>query len=119
MKTFMFKILIVIIVGLTMYVSVLVLDKNTTINTEDIDTINRKMNSLEETIIEVEEELKNLKIIYKGLRDAVNNTEIEVDTKVRQAVDDKFREQSATGGLGVLTGDYVELEEVEWEKTVR
>jgi len=113
MKTFMFKILIVITVGLTMYVSVLVLDKNTTINTEDIDTINRKMNSLEETIIEVEEELKNLKIIYKGLRDAVNNTEIEVDTKVRRAVDDKFREQSATGGLGVLTGDYAELEEVE------
>ena len=113
MKTFMFKILIVITVGLTMYVSVLVLDKNTTINTEDIDTINRKMNSLEETIIEVEEELKNLKIIYRGLRDAVNNTEIEVDTKVRQAVDDKFREQSATGGLGVLTGDYAELEKVE------
>jgi glucan phosphorylase len=113
MKTFMFKILIVVTVGLTMYVSVLVLDKNTTINTEDIDTINRKMNSLEETIIEVEEELKNLKIIYRGLRDAVNNTEIEVDTKVRQAVDDKFREQSATGGLGVLTGDYAELEKVE------
>jgi len=115
MKTFMFKILMVITVGLTMYVSVLVLDKNTTINAEDIDTINRKMNSLEETILEVETELNNLKIIYRGLRDAVNNTEIEVNDRVRQAVDDKFKEQSATGGLGVLTGDYVdlELEEVE------
>ena len=105
----------VITVGLTMYVSVLILDKNTTINTKDIDTINRKMNSLEETILEVETELNNLKIIYRGLRDAVNNKEIEVNEKVRQAVDDKFKEQSATGGLGVLTGDYtdLELEEVE------
>jgi glucan phosphorylase len=96
-----------------MYATILILDKNTSINTEDIDTINRKITYLEETISEVDEELNNLKIIYKGLRDAVNNTEIEVDTKVRQAVDDKFNEQSATGGLGVLTGDYVDLEEVE------
>jgi len=115
MKAFIFKILMFITLGLTMYVSVLVLDKNTTINAEDIDTINRKMNSLEETILEVETELNNLKIIYRGLRDAVNNTEIEVNDRVRQAVDDKFKEQSATGGLGVLTGDYadLELEEVE------
>jgi len=108
----MFKILMVITVGLTMYVSVLVLDKNTTINAEDIDTINRKMNSLEETILEVETELNNLKIIYRGLRDAVNNTEIEVNDRVRQAVDDKFNEQSATGGFGVLTGEILPVEEV-------
>ena len=41
MKTFMFKILMVITVGLTMYVSVLVLDKNNTINAEDIDRMKK------------------------------------------------------------------------------
>ena len=101
------------IICITMYATILILDKNTSINTEDIDTINRKITYLEETISEVDEELNNLKIIYKGLRDAVNNTEIEVNDKVRQAVDDKFNEQSATGGLGVLTGDYADLEEEE------
>jgi len=114
MKTIMFKTIMITIICITMYATILILDKNTSINTEDIDTINRKITYLEETISEVDEELNNLKIIYKGLRDAVNNTEIEVNDKVRQAVDDKFNEQSATGGLGVLTGDYADLEEEEW-----
>ena len=39
--------------------------------------------------------------------------EIDVDLKVKQAVDDKFKEQTATGNLGVLTGDHADIEEAE------
>ena len=52
-------------------------------------------------------------MIMKGLRGALNDREINVELKVQQAVDNKFKEQTATGGLGVLTGDYADLEEVE------
>ena len=34
--------------------------------------------------------------------------EIDVDLKVQQAIEDKLKEQSATGGVGVLTGDKTE-----------
>ena len=32
--------------------------------------------------------------------------EIDGDLKLQQAIEYKFKEQSATGGVGVLTGDY-------------
>ena len=101
------------VVGLTMYASILLVDKGITNNAHEIVTLNRKITSLEAINLELESDINNLNMIMKGLRGALNDREIEVDTKVRQAVDDKFREQSATGGLGVLTGDYAELEEVE------
>jgi hypothetical protein len=49
----------------------------------------------------------------KGFRTALNDREINVDLKVQQAVDNKFKEQTATGNLGVLTGDHADIEEVE------
>jgi hypothetical protein len=52
-------------------------------------------------------------MIMKGLRGALNDRETNVDIKVQEAVDNKWKEQSATGGLGVLTGENVHLEEVE------
>ncbi len=62
----------------------------------------------------VKQQQEYLQIMHKGLRDALNNRTVEVDRLVEQAVDNKFNEQSATGGLGVLTGEQVIEEVVEW-----
>ena len=101
------------VVALTMYASILLLDKGITTNADDIVALNRKITSLEAINLELESDINNLNMIMKGLRGALNDREINVELKVQQAVDNKFKEQTATGGLGVLTGDYADLEEVE------
>ena len=112
MKLFMVKLLTVIAVVLTMYASVVLVHEDASNNTEDIMTLNRKITSLEATNLELESDIDNLKMIMKGFRTALNDREINVDLKVRQAVDDKFKEQTATGNLGVLTGDHAEIDMV-------
>lgn len=113
MKLFIVKLLTAIAVVLTMYASVIVVHDDASKNSEDITTLNRKITSLEATNLELELEINNLKMIMKGLRGALNDREINVDIKVQEAVDDKWNEQSATGGLGVLTGENAHLEDVE------
>jgi len=109
----MIKLLTAIAVVLTMYASVILVHEDASNNAEDIMTLNRKITSLEATNLELESEIDNLKMIIKGFRTALNDREINVDLKVRQAVDNKFKEQTATGNLGVLTGDHADIEEVE------
>ena len=113
MKPYLMKIITVMVVALTMYASILLLDKGITTNADEITTLNRKITSLEAINLELESDINNLNMIMKGLRGALNDREINVELKVQQAVDNKFKEQTATGGLGVLTGDYADLEEVE------
>jgi hypothetical protein len=113
MKLFIIKLLTAIAVVLTMYASVVVVHDDASNNAEDIVTLNRKITSLEATNLELELEIDKLKMIIKGFRTALNDREINVDLKVQQAVDNKFKEQTATGNLGVLTGDHVDIEEVE------
>ena len=113
MKPYLMKIITVMVVALTMYASILLLDKGITNNADEITTLNRKITSLEAINLELESDINNLNMIMKGLRGALNDREINVELKVKQAVDNKFKEQTATGGLGVLTGDYADLEEVE------
>lgn len=113
MKPYLMKIITVMVVALTMYASILLLDKGITNNADEIKTLNRKITSLEAINLELESDINNLNMIMKGLRGALNDREINVELKVQQAVDNKFKEQTATGGLGVLTGDYADLEEVE------
>ena len=113
MKTHLMKIITAMVVGLTMYASILLLDKGINNNADEITTLNRKITSLEAINLELESDINNLNMIMKGLRGALNEREIQVDIKVQEAVDNKGKEQSATCGLGVLTGDYAELEEVE------
>ena len=113
MKPHLMKIITVMIVGLTMYASILLLDKGITNNANEITTLNRKITSLETINLELESDINNLNMIMKGLRRALNNREISVDKKVQKAVDDKWNEGSATGGLGVLTGENAHLEKVE------
>ena len=113
MKLFMIKLLTTIAVVLSMYASVVIIHDDARNNADDIVVLNRKITSLEATNLELESDIDNLKMIMKGFRTALNDREINVDLKVKQAVDDKFKEQTATGNLGVLTGDYADLEEVE------
>ena len=113
MKPYLMKIITVMVVGLTMYASILLLDKGITNNANEITTLNRKITSLETINLELESDINNLNMIMKGLRRALNNREISVDKKVQKAVDDKWNEDSATGGLGVLTGENAHLEKVE------
>ena len=112
MKLFMVKLLTAIAVVLTMYASVVVIHDDASNNAEDITTLNRKITSLEATNLELESDIDNLKMIMKGFRTALNDREINVDLKVQQAVDNKFKEQTATGNLGVLTGDHAEIDMV-------
>jgi hypothetical protein len=112
MKLFMVKLLTASAVVLTMYASVVIVHDDASNNTEDIITLNRKITSLEATNLELESDIDNLKMIMKGFRTALNDREINVDLKVKQAVDDKFKEQTATGNLGVLTGDHAEIDMV-------
>ena len=107
MKMFLIKLLTGIAVFLTMYLAVLILNEDTMENADDILTLNRKVESLEETLQAVKQQQEYLQIMQKGLRESINNRTIEVDKKVEEAVDNKFKEQSATGGLGVLTGEQV------------
>ena len=113
MKLFMVKLLTAITVVLTMYASVVIIHEDASNNAEDIITLNRKITSLEATNLELKSDINKLKMIMKGFRTALNEREINVDLKVQQAVDNKFKEQTATGNLGVLTGDHVDLEKVE------
>jgi hypothetical protein len=107
MKAHLIKIITVMVVGLTMYASILLLDKGITNNSEEIITLNRKITSLEAINLELESDINNLNMIMKGLRGALNDREIQVDIKVQKAVDNKWKEQSATGGVGVLTGEII------------
>lgn len=111
MKMFLIKLLTTLAVFLTMYISIVIVNDDTVENTDEIITLNRKVQSLEETLQAVKQQQEYLQIMQKGLRDALDNRTVEVDRLVEQAVDDKFNEQSATGGLGVLTGEQV-IEEV-------
>jgi len=105
MKMFLIKLLTGIAVVLTMYLAILILNEDTMENADDILTLNRKVESLEETLQAVKQQQEYLQIMQKGLRESINNKTIEVDKKVEEAVDNKFKEQSATGGLGVLTNE--------------
>ena len=110
MKLFIIKLLTAIAVVLTMYASVVIVHDDASNNAEDIMTLNRKITSLEATNLELESDIENLKMIMKGFRTALNDREINVDLKVQEAVDNKFKEQTATGNLGTLTGDHAEID---------
>jgi len=91
---FLIKLVLVIVVGITMYASVVVLNDDILNNSNDIDTINRKITSLEETSMKLERDIELLKMTHKALRTSINT-----------------QEQSATGGVGVLTGKILPEEE--------
>jgi len=91
---FLIKLILVIVVGITMYASVIVLNDDILNNSNDIDTINRKITSLEEASIKLERDIELLKMTHKALRTSINT-----------------QEQSATGGVGVLTGNILPEEE--------
>jgi predicted nucleic acid-binding Zn-ribbon protein len=91
---FLIKLVLVIVVGITMYASVIVLNDDILNNSNDIATINRKITSLEEASIKLERDIELLKMTHKALRTSINT-----------------QEQSATGGVGVLTGNILPEEE--------
>ena len=113
MKLFMIKLLTAIAVVLTMYASIVIVHDDASKNSKDILTLNRKIILLEDTIDELNYKNDNLTILVKSFRTSMQQKEIDVDLKVKQAVDDKFKEQTATGNLGVLTGDHADIEEAE------
>jgi len=113
MKLFMIKLLTAIAVLLTMYASIVIVHDDASKNSKDILTLNKKIILLEDTIDELNYKNDNLTILVKSFRTSMQQKEIDVDLKVQQAVDNKFKEQTATGNLGVLTGDHVEIEETE------
>jgi len=91
---FLIKLELVKVVGITMYASDIVLNDDILNNSNDIDTINRKITSLEEASIKLERDIELLKMTHKALRTSINT-----------------QEQSATGGVGVLTGNILPEEE--------
>ena len=91
---FLIKTLLVIVVLVTMYASIIVLNDDMLNNSNDIDIINRKITSLEETSMKLERDIELLKMTHKALRTSINT-----------------QEQSATGGVGVLTGNILPEEE--------
>ena len=110
MKMFIIKLLIFIAVILTMYASIIIVHDDGIQNSQDITTLNRKIVLLEETVEELNNKTDSLTMLVKSLRTSLQDREINVDLKVQQAVDNKFKEQTATGNLGTLTGDHVDLE---------
>ena len=113
MKLFIIKLLTAIAVVLTMYASVVIVHDDARKNSKDILTLNRKIILLEDTIDELNYQNSKLTMLIKSLRTSLQDKEINVDLKVQQAVDNKFKEQTATGNVGVLTGDHVDMDEVE------
>ena len=113
MKLFMIKLLTAIAVILTMYASVVIVHEDARKNSKDILTLNRKIILLEDTIDELNYQNSNLTMLIKSLRTSIQDREINVDLKVQEAIDNKFKEQTATGNVGVLTGDHADMDEVE------
>ena len=113
MKLFIVKLLTAIAVVLTMYASVVIVHDDARKNSKDILTLNRKIILLEDTIDELNYQNSKLTMLIKSLRTSLQDKETNVDLKVQQAVDNKFKEQTATGNVGVLTGDHVDMDEVE------
>jgi predicted nucleic acid-binding Zn-ribbon protein len=107
----MIKLLTGIAVVLTMYASVVIVHEDASKNSKDITTLNRKIVLLEDTIEELNSQADSLTILVKSLRTSIQQREINVNKKVQEAVDNKFKEQSATGSLGTLTGEHIPLEE--------
>ena len=107
MKMFLIKLITGITVVLTMYASIIVINDDVSNNKDEITTLNRKITSLKAINLELKSDINNLNMIMKGLRGALNEREINVDIKVQEAVDNKWKEQSATGGVGVLTGEII------------
>ena len=93
-----------------MYASIVIVHDDGIQNSQDITTLNRKIVLLEETVEELNNKTDSLTMLVKSLRTSLQDREINVDLKVQQAVDNKFKEQTATGNLGTLTGDHVDLE---------
>ena len=110
MKLFIIKLLTAIAVVLTMYASVVIVHDDARKNSKDILTLNRKIILLEDTIDELNYQNSKLTMLIKSLRTSLQDKEINVDLKVQQAVDNKFKEQTATGNVGVLTGDHAEID---------
>ena len=110
MKLFIVKLLTAIAVVLTMYASVVIVHDDARKNSKDILTLNRKIILLEDTIDELNYQNSKLTMLIKSLRTSLQDKEINVDLKVQQAVDNKFKEQTATGNVGVLTGDHAEID---------
>jgi len=110
MKMFIIKLLISIAVILTMYASIVIVHDDGIKNSQDIATLNRKIVLLEETVEELNNKTNSLSMLVKSLRTSLQQREINVDKKVHEAVENKFKEQTATGNLGVLTGDHANLE---------
>ena len=110
MKLFVIKLLISIAVILTMYASIVIVHDDGIKNSQDIATLNRKIVLLEETVEELNNKTNSLSMLVKSLRTSLQQREINVDKKVQEAVENKFKEQTATGNLGVLTGDHANLE---------
>ena len=110
MKLFIIKLLTAIAVILTMYASVVIVHEDARKNSKDILTLNRKIILLEDTIDELNYQNSSLTMLVKSLRTSIQDREINVDLKVQQAIDNKFKEQTATGNLGTLTGDHIALE---------
>ena len=113
MKLFIIKLLTAIAVILTMYASVVIVHEDARKNSKDILTLNRKIILLEDTIDELNYQNSNLTMLIKSLRTSIQDREINVDLKVQEAIDNKFKEQTATGNVGVLTGDHADMDEVE------
>jgi len=113
MKLFMVKLLTAIAVILTMYASIVIIHEDARKNSKDILTLNRKIILLEDTIDELNYKNNNLTILVKSFRTSMQQKEIDVDLKIQQAINNKLKEQTATGNVGVLTGDHVDMEEVE------
>jgi hypothetical protein len=110
MKLFIVKLLTAIAVVLTMYASVVIVHDDARKNSKDILTLNKKIILLEDTIDELNYQNSNLTMLIKSLRTSIQDKEINVDLKVQEAIDNKFKEQTATGNVGVLTGNHVEID---------
>ena len=60
MKMFLIKLLTTLAVFLTMYVSIIIVNDDTVENSDEIITLNRKVQSLEETLQAVKEQQKQI-----------------------------------------------------------
>ena len=81
---FLIKLLTTLAVFLTMYVSIIIVNDDTIENSDEIITLNRKVQSLEETLQAVKEQQNYLQIMQRGLRDALDNRTVEVDRLVQE-----------------------------------
>lgn len=94
-----------IMLGLVSSSGLNMLEKDILSNSSKVLQLEKDVEVLHTTLDERDRKFEQLQTLYKALRTTLNTRNMDIALQIDQKIDDRWKEQTATGGLGVLTGD--------------